>query len=164
MAKLEILPKRVDYLEVGDPTSEFRINIDILNEAFGVGRSMYARACYPDKKNTWIKGNNPDDKIALWMAKLYGNSSEWANSISADGKTIYEIAESTRETDWTHSTESDFIRIAFLKESPKSPYKFVGVFENENMDFLKHSYRRIATKIKLIGDPVTEVQLLDDIR
>ena len=127
-------------------------------------RSMYARACYPDKKNTWIKGNNPDDKIALWMAKLYGNSSEWANSISADGKTIYEIAESTRETDWTHSTESDFIRIAFLKESPKSPYKFVGVFENENMDFLKHSYRRIATKIKLIGDPVTEVQLLDDIR
>lgn len=31
MAKLEILPKRVDYLEVGNPASEFRINIDILN-------------------------------------------------------------------------------------------------------------------------------------
>lgn len=24
----------------------------VLNEAFGVGRSMYPKACYPDKKNT----------------------------------------------------------------------------------------------------------------
>ena len=49
MAKLEVLPKRVDVLEVNSPESVFRINIDILNEAFGVGRGMYAKAVYPDK-------------------------------------------------------------------------------------------------------------------
>lgn len=37
-------------LEVNNPESVFRINIDILNEAFGVGRGMYAKAVYPDKK------------------------------------------------------------------------------------------------------------------
>ena len=51
MAKLEILPKRLDVLGVNDEDSVFRINIDILNEAFGIGRAMYAKAVYPDKKN-----------------------------------------------------------------------------------------------------------------
>ena len=41
-------------LEVNNPESVFRINIDILNEAFGVGRGMYAKAVYPDKKNSEI--------------------------------------------------------------------------------------------------------------
>ena len=54
MTKLKVLPKRVDVLEVNNPESVFRINIDILNEAFGVGRGMYAKAVYPDKKNSDI--------------------------------------------------------------------------------------------------------------
>lgn len=40
MAKLEMLPKRGDVLDVNDSESVFRINIDILNEAFGVGRAL----------------------------------------------------------------------------------------------------------------------------
>ena len=77
MAKLEILPKRADVLEVNSPESVFRINIDILNEAFGVGRGIFAKAVYPDKKDSAIPRTKPGDRYIIWMPKLYGNSSEW---------------------------------------------------------------------------------------
>lgn len=50
MAKLEVLPKRLEILDVNSSDCKFRINIDVLNEAFGIGRSMYAKAVYPEKK------------------------------------------------------------------------------------------------------------------
>ena len=50
MSKLKVLPKRLDVLDVNDKACQFRINIDVLNEAFGVGRAMYPKACYPDSK------------------------------------------------------------------------------------------------------------------
>ena len=90
MAKLEVLPKRYEFLDANDDACQFRINIDVLNEAFGVGRGMYARACYPDKKDTYFKGENPSDKYFIWMPKLYGNSSEWKNIISEDGSELHE--------------------------------------------------------------------------
>lgn len=52
-------------LEVNNPESVFRINIDILNEAFGVGRGMYAKAVYPDKKNSDIPGTKPGDRYII---------------------------------------------------------------------------------------------------
>lgn len=52
-------------LEVNNPESVFRINIDILNEAFGVGRGMYAKAVYPDKKNSDIPGTKPGTDISF---------------------------------------------------------------------------------------------------
>ena len=82
MAKLEVFPKRLDYLDVNDAACRFRINIDVLNEAFGVGRAMYAKACYPDKKGAAFSGNKPGDRFFIWMPKLYSNSSEWKNIIS----------------------------------------------------------------------------------
>ena len=58
MARLAILPKRLDILDVNDASCEFRINIDVLNEAFGIGRAMFAKACYPDKKHDSFPGTN----------------------------------------------------------------------------------------------------------
>lgn len=166
MAYLKVLPKKFDYLDANDDDCIFRINIDVLNEAFGVGRSMYARGSYPDKKNTYFSGSNPNDRFYIWMPKLYGNGSEWINTISADGTVIYEKAEPTRSIDWTeyHHDLIDAYRIVFVKPSVKEPYKFVGVFQNGDMNHLDHAYRRIATKIELIGNPVYKIDLLDDNR
>ena len=165
MAKLEVLPKRFDMLDANDDSCQFRINIDVLNEAFGVGRSMYARACYPDRKGEYFTSNKPGDKLFIWMPKLYANSSEWKNVVSEDGNEIYEIAESSRHEDWI-SEEDDLgaLRIVFVKPDPKSPYKFAGIFKSGKMDFCNHTYERIATKVKLIGNPVTKIELLDDNR
>lgn len=164
MAKLEILPKRLDVLDANDPKCRFRINIDVLNECFGANRSIYMNACYPQGKYETIPGTKPGDKFFVWMPKLYGNSSEWKNSISNDGNTIYEIAESTRHSDWMDDDKHvlEGIRLVFVKPNPRESYRFVGAFVNEKMDFLRHSYKRIATRVKLIGNPVYKIELLDD--
>ena len=166
MAKLEVLPKRLEILDVNSSDCKFRINIDVLNEAFGVGRAMYAKAVYPDKKDTYILGNKPGDKFIIWMPKLYGNSSEWRNVLSEDGTELYEVAEPTRHEDWLGEgpRKSGIMRLVFVKDDPKSFYRFVGVFAGGNMEHLNHTFVRIASKVKLIGIPVTKIELLDDNR
>lgn len=163
MSKLEIHPKRFELLDANDPDCCFRINIDVLNEAFGVGRSMYAKATFPDKKNTFISGTKPQERFKIWMPKLYGNSSGWKNSISEDCTEIFEIAEDTSMEDWilNHEDYAGNLRIVFVKESPKEPYRFVGVFTDHKMNHLNHCYKRVATRIRLIGNPVHQIELLD---
>ena len=63
MSKLKVLPKRIDILDVNDNSCQFRINIDVLNEAFGVGRAMYAKASYPDKKGGYFPETSPETTI-----------------------------------------------------------------------------------------------------
>ena len=164
--KAIILPKRIEILDVEDAECQFRINIDVLNEAFGVGRSMYARASYPDKQGVSYLGTNPQDRFFIWMPKLYTNSSDWINEISVDGTIISEKANNNRHSDWKDSPNSrvDELRIVFCKQSKNSPYRFVGVFQSVKMDPLNHTYQRIATRIRLIGNPVLKIELLDDNR
>ncbi len=166
-SKLPVLPKKFDVLDVKDSSCQFRINIDVLNEAFGVGRSMYAKASYPDKKGGFIPGTKAGDKFFIWMPKLYGNSSEWKNIISKDGSEIYEVAEGDRHEDWINEDTQhliDNMRIIFAQARYKGMYKFVGVFRSSKIEHCNHTYERIATRVKLIGNPVTRIELLDDCR
>lgn len=165
MADPKIYPKRFEILDANDNTCRFRINIDVLNECFGANRKMYMHACYPQGNSKFIPGTKPGEKFMVWMPKLYGNSSEWKNSISEDNNTIYEVAETTRHADWMDTDKHDLnaIRLVFVKPSPSLPYVFKGVYINDQMDFLHHSYRRIATRVRLIGDPVTRIELLESI-
>ena len=166
MTNLTILPKRLDVLDVTDPSCEFRINIDVLNEAFGVGRSMFAKACYPEKKHDSFPGTKPGDHFIIWMPKLYSNNSEWKNSLYNEGLEIHEDAEPTRHEDWIDIRKHDLsaLRLVFVKPDIKSPYKFMGVYRSGKMEHLHHTYERIATRVRLIGDPVERIELLDDIR
>lgn len=160
-----ILPKRFDTLDANDRTCNFRINIDVLNECFGANKTSYRHACYPQGKNQYLLGTKPEEKYLAWLPKLFGNSSEWKNTISHDDNTIYEVAEESRNTDWMEEDKHiiDAKRLVFVKPAPDMPYVFKGVFVNDRMDYLNHSYRRIATKVRLIGNPVTKVELLDHI-
>ena len=166
MGKQEVLPKRLDILDVNDKNCQFRINIDVLNEAFGIGRSMYAKACYPDTKDGSFSGTKPGDRFIIWMPKLYSNSSEWKNSLWNDGKEIHEDAEDTRHEDWIPIAKHDLsaLRLVFVKTGLREPYRFVGVYRSGKMNYLHHTYDRIATRVKLIGNPVNRIELLNDIR
>lgn len=159
--KLQILPKRINMLDALGNDNEFRINIDVLNECFGANTSMYMKACYPNNDFLEVKDNS---KLAfVWMPKFYNNSSLWKNSISLDENEIYEIAEIERKEDWK-TFSPNFLnkyRIVFIKESKDSWYRFVGVYEDCDMSNLKHTYKRVSTKIKLIGNPVYQIELLD---
>ena len=165
----KILNKRVDILDVDDPACAFRINIDVLNEAFGLNRSMYAKAWYPDSKYSWFSATNSKEQFYIWMPKMYNNSSGCTNSISYDETKIYEIIDDPNGIDATETSNADIYgynyrygyRLVFIKEDPKSPYRFVGVFKPSRMEHNNHTYERIATKIKLIGNPVTSIEILD---
>ncbi len=166
MAILEVLPKRFDILDANDTYCSFRINIDVLNECFGAGRSSYRNACFPQGKNKTIAGVKSGDKFLVWMPKLYGNSSEWKNFVADNGDTIKEIAEPSRHSDWTDDDKHplDTIRLVFVKPTPSRSYQFIGAFVTDKMEYLNHTYKRIATRVKLIGNPVCCVELLDDRR
>lgn len=166
LGKLAVLPKRWDVLDANDEACKFRINIDVLNEAFGVGRSMFPKACYPDRKGDAFSGNKPGDRFIIWMPKLYSNSSEWKNSLYMGGVEIHEDAEESRHEDWTDigKHELSVLRLVFVKPDPKSPYRFIGVYKTGKMKHLHHTYERIATKVRLIGNPVHSIELLDDFR
>ena len=169
MSTLEVKSKRIDILDANDPKCTFRINIDVLNEAFGLNRSLYMRASYPADGPTgedWIPGTNKGEKFFIWMPKLFSNSSEWGNSISADSTLIYEIAEPGKADDYLFTagdTEPAFYmkRLAFVKESQKAPYRFAGVFVADEYNFKRHIFKRIAARVRLIGNPVTSIEILD---
>ena len=127
---------------------------------------MYAKACYPDTKGGSFPGSKQGDHFIIWMPKLYSNSSEWKNSLWDDGKEIHEDAEDTRHEDWTSIRKHNIsaLRLVFVKPAPEEPYRFVGGYRSGKMDFLHHTYERIATKVRLVGNPVSRIELLDDSR
>lgn len=169
MPKPEVLPKRIDILDSSDPACKFRINIDVLNECFGANcKAPYMKAVFPRKNSDYFCSTTPTDKVRVWMPKLFGNSSLWKNALSSDGSYFYEIADEGRTSDWTDISPADpnTVRLIFskAKNNPDCPYVFNGAYINESMDYMKHTYKRIATKVKLIGNPVYKVELLDDNR
>lgn len=169
MSNLKVLEKHIDVLDVDDPNCNFRINIDVLNEAFGFSRSMYAKAWYPDSKYSWISAKNSKEQFYIWMPKMFGNSSGCTNSISQARTKIYEVIHDPDAIDVTETSDADLYgynykygyRLVFIKESTKSPYRFVGVFRPAKIEHNNHTYERVATKVKLIGNPVTAIELLD---
>lgn len=166
MAKLDIHPKCFETLNVNDRKCRFKNNIDILNECFGANIGMYMRACYPQSRYEFIWEANTGEKLFVWMPKLYSNNSSWKNTISDDGAIIHERADGDRTQDWMEidKHELNALRIVFIKPSPSSPYQFAGVFANKSMKHLNHTYQRVTTRIRLIGNPVRKVELLDDQR
>ena len=58
------------------------------------------------------------------------------------------------------------VNLIFAKEPEGGPYVFRGVFER-NIEKTKqnhHVYKRIGTKVKLIGQPAEQMVILDDFR
>ena len=166
MAKPEVLPKRLDVLDVADPACSFRVNVDVINEAFGAEcNPPYMRAVYPRKESEILWEKNTKERLIVWMPKLYGNSSEWRNTLSEDGTKIYEVAEGKRTHDWTEDGfDPDLLRLVFVQKKAKEPYVFVGAFKIEKLEHCNHVFSRIATKVRLIGQHVKFVEVLDDNR
>ena len=166
MAKNKILPKRLDYLDVDDSACQFRINVDVLNEAFGFSESLLMKAGYPRNSQESIPGSKTGDRFRIWLPKLYGNKSGWHNILSDDGEHFYEKSEDSTAVDWmdVDDSGSKTLSIIFAQEKRNAPYIFVGVFKAGKMEHLNHIYDRIATKVRLIGNPVNKIELIDDIR
>ena len=159
--KMEIIPKSIDVLDVDGDKTDFDYIIDILNACFGAGVAGWQNATWPFGRDIAVA----DSQISafVWMPKFYRNRSLWKNSISENGEYIYEVADYDRNEDWVDVDDGSHVkkyRIVFIKETPETPYRFVGVFEDCKIEHLNHSYKRICSRIRLIGNPVYKIELL----
>ena len=104
------------------------------------------------------------------MPKMYENSSGWKNVITVDGKQIHEYIEGDIDVEDFMESEDAYdegygtktgSRLTFIKESPNAPYKFVGVFKTLKAEHCNHIYERVATKVQIIGNPVTGIRVIE---
>lgn len=140
---------------------KFNTHLDILSACFGVSLKMH-------RKGAWRLPEN--EKWVVWFPHEINETSqkknvEWYNTISSDNTKIHE---------WTKNKDNEYlenvpymkecIRLVFMKNPVIGAYVFKGVFVGNpaEMKYGDHSFVRIATKVRLLGDPVYDIELVDE--
>lgn len=155
--------------EIIDANSKihFSGHAGVLNECFGLGINKYGHQqglWVPEGEKNWI----------VWFPKILkdkkgypkAGSSGWINSISVDGMTINERLVDKNKVDYL--TEggypNDLLRLVFAYDSDSGDYIFRGVFVGNNLATKErsHIFTRIATKVRLLGNPVHDIEILDE--
>lgn len=145
----------IDEIDAKDKLEFYRIN-EVLNTCFGTDYDAWMKA-------TW----KLNDKYSCWFPKLtYTLKDEPAafgcvNAISEDWNTLIydELKDSVADT----SNDNHDTAIIFAREPNNGPILFRGVYEyNRELSSYKHYvHKRIATKIRIIGNPAYDIELLD---
>ena len=154
----EIAYGRIDELDARDKIKFYKIH-ELLNTCFGTD---YA---------AWMKGTwSLNDYYWCWFPKLVKTLKDepatngCTNVISEDWNTlIYDEHKSTVAD--TSNDPHDDRSIIFAREPDNGPILFRGVYEynREQSSFKHYVYKRIATKIRIIGNPAYDIELLDHI-
>ena len=156
------MAKKYDVLDAAQNMS-FHSIYEALNDCMGTDYTGWMKACCPN-----VYGNG---KFRLWFPKLarikdgqnVAESYDCLNIISDDWNEFVFDDLKKRHTDMENKyTGYDLI---FAKEVD-GEYIFRGLYlwDREKSAPNHDVSRRIATKIKLIGDPVTDIEPLDDLR
>lgn len=143
---------------------EYRAMFKALNASLGTNYKDWRQASWPSNKfdgkfRVWFPQLADTDQTGL-MPATYG----CLNVLSSDWNTLtYEDWkwEGSEETQSDHY--SGYILI-FAKEPSNGPYIFRGVYiyDKEQSSVNHHVHKRIATRVKMIGTPAYDIELLDD--
>lgn len=154
--------KERKYYELdANDSPQFRVKIDILNEAFGYSISGWVRAVYPLKNDTYICGSKPDEKYIIWAFNEGKNDSDYCNTFSTDKNEIYEDSEhEDYYLDSENIAATGEPRIVFSRKKG-GYFVFNGIYMPYEIDNKHHVFKRIATKIKLVGNPVDHVEIIN---
>lgn len=145
----------ISILDAYDDKS-YNSHVEILNTIFKYNLLGHQRA---------IKKIN--ESTSIWFPKIEKNKngkvkenrSKWINEYNYDCSVITTIPPEPRFISVDDYKKITLIFVMFGKHN----YKFVGAFrksENESNEF-KHVNYRIATKVKLIGCPVREIEIIE---
>ena len=160
-----IADKKYEIIKVDDKI-HFHGHDFVLNECFGAGIKKYGhqKALWrPDGIETW----------EVWFPKILRDKNEhpkatdsgWVNSISIDGITISErLVDMQKEDYWPiEGFAEDLIRLVFAYDCESEDYIFRGAFvgNNEATEGRNHIFTRIATEVRLLGNPVYGIELID---
>ena len=155
--------KRVFWELDANKKMHFRTHLDVLAECFGFFLKSHQRG-------TWRLPQNEE-----WMVWFPHETSsgvpqkgiEWVNTISPDNTNIYERSiTSSKDYIYDFPYMKDCIRLVFMKCSNKGSYVFKGAFVGNpaKMKDGEHTFTRIATRVRLHGNPVYDIELLDEDR
>lgn len=139
-------------IDVQDNIS-YKTHVEILNEIFGKDYKAHFKATY-----------QVNETVKVWFPKIEKdcngnikpNSSGWVNRYNSNCSIITTIPPVPR-----HPSKSGEIVLIFIMFGHHD-YRFVGAFllDCENSNEHIHIKKRITTKVKLIGKPVDEIELI----
>ena len=135
-----------------------------INETVGSDYIAWMKACWPSV--------SPDLPFRIWFLRLAGTKNGvrvpfkgCLNTISDDwNEVVFDDLRDAPNND-LHDLYPG-ITLIFAKEPRNGPYIFRGAFINDEEKTIPmhHVAKRIGTKIKLIGKPADQIEILDDFR
>ena len=150
---------KIDVLDAKDKICFYKIT-DILNTCFGTDYLA------------WMKGTWPlSDYYWCWFPKLVRTIKDepatfgCINVISEDWNTITYIETKDTVADTCNDPHDDR-GIVFAREPDNGPILFRGVyvFDKEQSSYKHYIYKRISTKIKIIGNPAYDIKMQDNLK
>lgn len=141
----------------------FRTHLDVFAECFGMFLGGHQKATWRLPQNEeWIVWFPHEIKEGTSNEKI-----DWFNTISEDSTNIYERAKKSGN-EYLHKFPymQDCIRLVFMEFPSVGAYVFKGAFVGNpaKMKAGDHTFTRIATRVRLVGDPVYDIELLDEDR
>ena len=137
---------------------------EAINATVGTDYTGWMKACWPS--------NNPDLPFRLWFiqlaktqnGKLVPAANDCLNTISADwNEVVYDDLKNSDEP----GEYNPYLgySLIFAKE-PNGSYVFCGTFISDmgKSHPNHHVFKRVGTKVKLIGKPAHDIEILDDFR
>lgn len=149
---------RIDYLDAIDKKEFYRIN-ELLNTCFGTDYQAWM-------KGTW----QLNDYYWCWFPKLVRTLKDepatngCTNVISADWNTLIYDEHKDTVADTSNDPHNDRA-IVFAREPDNGPILFRGVYayDRSQSSYKHYVYKRIATRIRIIGNPAYDIEMLDNL-
>lgn len=151
----DIVYGKIDELDAKDKIQFYRVN-DVLNTCFGTNYSAWMKASWPINEN-----------CRCWFPKLVKTLKDepvahgCVNVIFEDWNTLVFDDKKTDAEDFKEIHRG--LRVIFAREPDNGPILFRGVYvQDEDQSEYKHYvFKRIATKIRIIGSPAYDIEMLD---
>ena len=147
------------FLDAGDKPA-FKSIYEAINECMGTELKGWMKACWPN-----VMGNG---KFRLWFIKLAPivngkpkpAANHCLNTLENDGEyVVFDDLKNSATEDTEKYTGLDMI----FAKAPNEDYVFMGVYRyDKERSFLNHSVsRRLSKKVKLIGSPVEDIEVVE---
>ena len=140
---------------------EFRTMREALSYSLSKGFDGWQQSCWPTR--------NGNGKFRIWFPQLANMNQE--KKVAASNNCVNVLSDdwNTLTYDDLRKTNEEFqfkgiINLIFAREPHKGPYIFRGVFllDEENSSPNHYIYRRIGTKVRMIGKPAYDIEIVDE--
>lgn len=143
---------------------EFTSIYQAINDCFGTEYTGWMKATWP---NNWGNGN-----FRVWFPKLAETKNgelvsaafDCVNTISDDWNEV--VFDDLKNTSADMDNKYWGYDLIFAKNPKGGPYIFRGVYIRDGEKSLPNHdvSKRIGTKVRVIGSPATDIEILDDFR